>query len=71
MPMTADRTFLVTGASGFTGGWLVRLLREQGLKVRAMVRDHRKAVELEGLGAEVVEGDLSDRASLDKAVRGV
>ncbi len=58
---------LVTGASGFVGWHVARLLRERGLPVRALVRPTSRLRELD---AEPVVGDLRDRASLDRAVAG-
>lgn len=57
---------LVTGASGFVGWHVARLLIDKGHKVRALVRSRPVA----GLDVETVSGDLRDRASLDKAVAG-
>ena len=62
---------LVTGATGFTGGHLARALLARGRRVRVLVRDLRKASDLEAAGLELVQGDLRDRASLDRAVAGV
>ena len=62
---------LVTGATGFTGGHLARRLAERGHRVRALVRDAGRARELEQAGIELVEGDLRDRAAVDRAVAGV
>ena len=62
---------LVTGATGFTGGHLARTLAALGRKVRVLVRDRARASDLEAAGMEIVEGDLRDRASLDRAVAGV
>ena len=58
---------LVTGASGFVGWHVARLLGERGHKVRALVRPSSAIRELE---VEPVTGDLRDRASLDRAVAG-
>jgi len=58
---------LVTGASGFIGWHIARLLGERGHKVRALVRPASKLRELD---AETVTGDLRDAASLDRAVVG-
>ena len=63
---------LVTGASGFTGGSLARFLARQGDAVRALVRRRDRAGILAGLASiEIVEGDLTDRESLRRAVAGV
>ncbi|MCR4392999.1 MAG: NAD-dependent epimerase/dehydratase family protein [Dehalococcoidales bacterium] len=61
---------LVTGATGFIGGNLVRELLNQGYQVRALVRKGSKLKHLEGLDLDVAEGDLLDRASLEKALDG-
>jgi nucleoside-diphosphate-sugar epimerase len=63
---------LVTGAAGFLGGHLVDMLLEHGDEVRAMVRPVENASRLRSLvGVEVAQGDLTDRDSLKRAVRGV
>jgi uncharacterized protein YbjT (DUF2867 family) len=59
---------LVAGSTGMLGSEIVRQLREQNQPVRALVRktsDPDKVARLENLGAAIVEGDLTDRASLD------
>jgi nucleoside-diphosphate-sugar epimerase len=61
---------LVTGASGFVGGWLVKHLRDQGHPVRGMVRNEAKSEALRALGAEVVVANLKDEQSLRSAVVG-
>jgi dihydroflavonol-4-reductase len=58
---------LVTGASGFIGWHVARLLAERGQKVRALVRPTSRLRELE---VEPVVGDLRDAGSLDRAVGG-
>jgi nucleoside-diphosphate-sugar epimerase len=63
---------LVTGATGFTGGHLARALAGRGYAVRALVRDPARAEPLsQSPGIEPVAGTLEDRASLDRAARGV
>jgi uncharacterized protein YbjT (DUF2867 family) len=62
---------LVTGGSGFVGGHVVHELRGRELPVRCLVRDPRKASKLEAWGCELVQGDMTDPASLRRAVRGV
>jgi dihydroflavonol-4-reductase len=58
---------LVTGASGFLGWHVARLLVERGHSVRALVRSGSRVGELD---VEPVTGDLRDAASLDRAVAG-
>ena len=63
---------LVTGASGFIGGRLAeRLATEEGVRVRALVRNTRKAGRLGKLPLEIVEGDLLDPQSLSQGRGGV
>ena len=59
---------LVTGASGFVGRHVVQALFAAGKDVRALVRDPTKSA---ALGCELVEGDMTDAASLRSAVEGV
>lgn len=64
---------LVVGATGTLGGEICRLLVEAGRPVRALVRatsDPARVEALRALGAELVTGDLRDRASLDRACAG-
>jgi len=61
---------LVTGATGFLGRHLVRLLLERGEPVRALVRRETDDGDLRRLGVEVVRGDLQDVESLRAAARG-
>jgi len=61
---------LITGASGFVGSAVLRQLISAGHSVRALVRPKSDRRNLSGLPVEVVEGDLTDRRSLDAAVEG-
>lgn len=59
---------LVTGATGFVGWHVARALLECGHTVRALARDPARLRELSE--AQVVQGDLRDPASLERAVEG-
>jgi uncharacterized protein YbjT (DUF2867 family) len=61
---------LVTGATGFVGGHVVHAIRAAEKDVRALVRDPSKAARLRAWDVEVVEGDMTDAASLVRAVAG-
>ena len=64
---------LVLGATGFIGQALVKRLREDGLGVRALVRDPlRPAARWLGRqGVEVVPGDITDTRSVADALEGI
>ena len=62
---------LVTGATGFTGGHLASYLARAGDCVRAIVRTPDRARALGQSGVEIVAGDLTDAASIRRAVQGV
>jgi uncharacterized protein YbjT (DUF2867 family) len=69
-----DNPILVTGAAGAVGGigrTLTELLLARGHKVRALVRrEDDRADALRRLEAEVVQGDLTDLASMHRAIEG-
>src|SRR5947209_17107300 len=60
----------VTGATGFLGSHVARVLAAQGADLRLLVRATSNLRNLQGLKAETVTGDLRDAASLEKAVSG-
>ena len=62
---------LVTGASGFTGRALVRKLLERGESVKALVRETSNYADIEKEGAEIIIGNVKEKASVGKAVSGV
>ncbi|MBE7203119.1 MAG: NAD-dependent epimerase/dehydratase family protein [Parafilimonas terrae] len=66
-----DAPILVTGASGFVGSAVARALLKRGQAVRLLVRSTSPRTNVADLQAEVVTGDLRDRASLDRALQGV
>ena len=69
-----DNPILVTGAAGAVGGIgrnLTEFLLAKGHKVRALVRrEDERAEALRLLGAEVVQGDLTDLPSMHRAIEG-
>jgi NADH dehydrogenase len=62
---------LVAGGTGLLGAQVVELLRRRDLEVRVLTRDRSRASRLVRVGAEVVEGDVRDRAAVRRAVEGV
>jgi uncharacterized protein YbjT (DUF2867 family) len=74
MKSTHDSPILVTGAAGDIGAIgrnLTAMLLDKGHKVRALVRrEDERAEGLRQLGAEVVQGDLTDLASMHRAIKG-
>ncbi|MFC7640540.1 NmrA family NAD(P)-binding protein [Streptosporangium lutulentum] len=67
-----DRLFLITGATGRTGGGTIDLLLRRGHRVRAMVhREDARSRSLAEAGAEVVVSDFHDLDGVTAALRGV
>jgi nucleoside-diphosphate-sugar epimerase len=63
---------LVTGATGFIGRWLVKLLALNGTRVRAGIRNTRHARTIDQVdGVEPVDIDILDRQSLGDAMEGI
>ena len=58
--------YLVTGAAGFLGGTIARQLVKKGEKVRAFVLPNDPALKFVPKEAEIVEGDLTDKESLER-----
>jgi uncharacterized protein YbjT (DUF2867 family) len=71
--MTTKRSVLVAGATGQQGGAVANALLSKGHRVKALTRrpDGHAARRLVAAGAEIVEGDLGDAASIAKAASGV
>lgn len=61
---------LVTGGTGFVGPKVVHALRAAGKEVRALVRTPAGARKLEAWGCETLQGNMTDSASLRRAVEG-
>jgi uncharacterized protein YbjT (DUF2867 family) len=74
MRSVPDKPILVTGAAGNVGAIgrnVTASLLAKGHKVRALVRrEDERAEALRRLGAEVVQGDLTDLASMHRAIEG-
>ncbi len=70
--MATKQNILITGATGSIGSELVKQLSSKNISFKAMVRDKNKAADLAALpGAEVIEGDFNDLASIEKALAGI
>ncbi len=69
----ADKTMLVTGATGRQGGAVVRHMLPKGWKLRALTRNPKshEAQSLARQGVELIQGDLEDAASVARAAVGV
>jgi uncharacterized protein YbjT (DUF2867 family) len=63
--------FLIVGATGVLGREATRQLLAAGYQVRAMTRNPESATDLKELGAEVIQGDLIDPPSLERACQGI
>jgi len=62
---------LLTGVTGKTGGATAKALLGKGVPLRAIVRNAEKAAALKDAGVDLVVGDVTDRAVVDKALKGV
>ena len=69
--MVQEKLSLVSGANGHLGNNLVRFLLQKGIPVRATVRNINNKKPFEGLDCEVVQADITDKASFVKALQGV
>jgi dihydroflavonol-4-reductase len=61
---------LVTGATGFLGSHVARVLAQQGAELRLLVRPTSDLRNIADLNADRVEGDLRDAGSISKALSG-
>jgi dihydroflavonol-4-reductase len=69
--MRSTAQTLVTGATGFVGSAVAKALSEDGFAVRALARPGSPRAHLAGLALELVEGDIRDQASVERAMRDV
>jgi uncharacterized protein YbjT (DUF2867 family) len=67
----SPQTVLVAGATGQTGHQIVKHLRANGFRVRALVRDPETARQQLGPDAEYAVGDVKEPAAVSAAVSGV
>ena len=67
-----ERLIVVAGATGKQGGAVARSLLERGFQVSALTRNPQKPVAqaLADRGAEVVQGDMEERSSMERALEG-
>ena len=70
MMQSGDR-ILVTGATGFIGSAVARLLNARGLAVRVLARPTSPRGNLEGLKCELALGDMTDADAMNRALSGV
>jgi len=68
MTFTAGQSVLVTGASGFIGGHLVRRLTALGCRVYCLVRATSRVDELRLAGAQLIACDITDHAGVARAI---
>lgn len=61
---------LITGATGFIGGHLVKELVTRGEVVKALVRKTGDTSKLEAMGVELAYGDITDKESVSAALQG-
>jgi uncharacterized protein YbjT (DUF2867 family) len=67
----SDRRILLTGASGYVGGHLLRRLQASGAPLRCLARHPELLRRRLAPATELVRGDVLQRASLDRAFEGV
>jgi nucleoside-diphosphate-sugar epimerase len=66
----SSRLNTLTGATGLLGSHIAEQLAQRGERVRALVRRGSDTAFLRSIGAELIEGDLTDLASIRRAVAG-
>jgi len=71
--LNADKTVLITGATGQQGGAVIRHMLAKGWHLRALTRNSNgdTALNLARQGVELAQGDLDDLASLEDAAHGM
>jgi NAD(P)H dehydrogenase (quinone) len=70
--MSTHKKFLITGASGKTGGYAIKELLAKGVQVRALVhRIDERSKKLEKEGVEIIQGDINDFNTISNALQGI
>lgn len=70
-PLSENSTVLVTGATGFTGRYLIDKLLAQKVKIKVIARPSPRSAELKALGCEVFEGQIYDPETVNAACRDI
>jgi dihydroflavonol-4-reductase len=68
--MTTPSQIFITGATGFVGAAVARVLLDKGHRLRALVRPNNDRRNLQGLEVEIVEGDLGKPETYRMALKG-
>jgi len=68
--MTSQPLTFITGATGFVGAAVARVLLDKGHRLRALARPNNDRRNLEGLDVEIVEGDLGKPETYHAALQG-
>ncbi len=61
---------LITGATGFIGGYLTKMLIQEGYEVKTLVRPSSDMTGLKALDIEIIQGDIQDLDCLETAMKG-
>lgn len=69
--LTSTDKVLVTGATGFTGNYLIRALAETGCEIHAIARPSSRLGDLENLPVTWHRGNVYDEDLIEKAMQGV
>ncbi len=70
-PAADAQTIFLTGATGFIGRRVAALLAARGYRLRCLVRDPGRALELTPTGVVLVRGDVADASAMAEGMRGV
>ena len=71
--LTSDDRVLILGATGFIGKRLVKELAAEKIKMRILARTPSRAEGIvpEGADAEIVQGDVTKKESMEDALKGI